>query len=851
MDSQWSKSETRNGIPYYIDHDAECTQWDHPDLVTAVASLSLMDNIQYGAYRTAAKLRRLQKILHMDVVNLITVRMAFELHGFSHHNDTVMDAVQLFNIVHEMYQMTKMRGRSTLHVNRCSDLMLNWLLNLYDVQRTGCIRVLPVKIGISTMCAGRITEKYRYFQELLSDRSGRVSRKMLTEFMHDIRQITDMIGEGTTFGQNVTSSVEDCFQSAIGPTIMQDEFYQWLLCEPQTLVWLPTLHRFSTAETMKHETKCCVCKVYPVVGLRYQCLKCFNYDLCQECFFTGRTSRHHKRTHPIQEYCLSSKTKEDVRAFTKTVRNNLSKKHGRRIKRKYRPIEDGWERDDGSSDLIDPELETHVRLSEMSERLKAVEAAEPVRYDDISMRDSVSQQPSLKSAHQSVVTATTDESRYRERRELEDLIDALEMENDELMDELEKMGLPISDDDRDSTSSESEPRQGPRYRQPQRPDPGTHSRLMDQRNEVFARYEVLEEHNRLLEDRLKQMKVMINQNQLKDVSSSIREKQQEILNRVSAHSSGYQASSSYDQTAERLPPYGQSHPALDTIADQSSKSSGSSRPQPRFIFTRDQTDGKRWPGPTANVPPQYVHHGQSGQVLRFPQHAVDGLGVARTDQTLRNTARSTQEGRLSAADAAGTAGVGHIVRDGNMLSSVLEGPSRSGEIPSGNGGLPQASVHQLSSHSYLSPTTSQQSGNLLINQSTAAGFPSNQSHVTGFLSNQSQPIALPHQSDQLQLQYQQENPSQESASSADQSWLSGLKNFPLQQGKVPIDQSRAFESVLDLRHLLPAMGDQSTVHFPTLAASMAYPTEEAELDDLVQRMTDAFPHHDDLASLGL
>ena len=40
---------------------------------------------------------------------------------------------------------------------------------------------------------------------------------------------------------------------------------------------------------------------------RYRCLKCFNFDMCQECFFAGKGGRYknHKMTHPMQEYCTT------------------------------------------------------------------------------------------------------------------------------------------------------------------------------------------------------------------------------------------------------------------------------------------------------------------------------------------------------------------------------------------------------------------------------------------------------------------------------------------------------------------------------------------------------------------
>lgn len=71
------------------------------------------------------------------------------------------------------------------------------------------------------------------------------------------------------------------------------------------MVWLPVLHRLSAAETAKHQAKCNICKQYPIIGFRYRCLKCFNFDMCQKCFFAGRVTKTHKFSHPMQEYCTA------------------------------------------------------------------------------------------------------------------------------------------------------------------------------------------------------------------------------------------------------------------------------------------------------------------------------------------------------------------------------------------------------------------------------------------------------------------------------------------------------------------------------------------------------------------
>lgn len=45
-------------------------------------------------------------------------------------------------------------------------------------------------------------------------------------------------------------------------------FLEWLKLEPQSIVWLPVLHRLAAAETARHEAKCSICKEYPIVGFR-------------------------------------------------------------------------------------------------------------------------------------------------------------------------------------------------------------------------------------------------------------------------------------------------------------------------------------------------------------------------------------------------------------------------------------------------------------------------------------------------------------------------------------------------------------------------------------------------------
>ncbi len=92
---------------------------------------------------------------------------------------------------------------------------------------------------------------------------------------------------------------------------------EWIKLEPQSLVWLPVMHRLAASEATKHEARCNICKIYPILGFRYRSLRHFNCDICQTCFFSGKQTKLFKMDHPLQEYytevcCLQTKRIEII-----------------------------------------------------------------------------------------------------------------------------------------------------------------------------------------------------------------------------------------------------------------------------------------------------------------------------------------------------------------------------------------------------------------------------------------------------------------------------------------------------------------------------------------------------------
>jgi len=243
-------------------------------------------------------------------------------------------------VLSSLYETISAAKPSVVNVPLCLDLTLNWMLNVYDCQRTGHVRVLSFKIAIAILCHGPLDDKYRYMFRLIADQNRSATERKLGLLLHDCVQIPRVLGEVAAFGgSNVQPSVKSCFVKAADSnkeTIEALHFLNWMKQEPQSMVWLPVLHRLVAAESARHQAKCNICKANPIQGFRYRCLKCFNFDMCQECFFAGKGGKYknHKMAHPMQEYCTTTTSGEDMKDFTKLLKNKFKskkyfKKHSR------------------------------------------------------------------------------------------------------------------------------------------------------------------------------------------------------------------------------------------------------------------------------------------------------------------------------------------------------------------------------------------------------------------------------------------------------------------------------------------------------------------------------------------
>ncbi|XP_038658192.1 dystrophin isoform X4 [Scyliorhinus canicula] len=611
----WERAISPNKVPYYINHQTQTTCWDHPKMTELYQSLADLNNVRFSAYRTAMKLRRLQKALCLDLLSLPSACEAFDQHNLK-QNDQLMDILEIINCLTSIYDRLEQEHSNLVNVPLCVDMCLNWLLNVYDTGRTGKIRVLSFKSGIMSLCKAHLEDKYRYLFKQVASPTGFCDQRRLGLLLHDAIQIPRQLGEVASFGgSNIEPSVRSCFQFANNkPEVEAALFLDWMRLEPQSMVWMPVLHRVAAAETAKHQAKCNICKECPIIGFRYRSLKHFNYDVCQSCFFSGRTAKGHKMHYPMVEYCTPTTSGEDVRDFAKVLKNKFRTKRyfAKHPRMGYLPVQTVLEGDNLETPVTlinfwpvdyepasSPQLshdDTHSRIEHYASRL-----AEMENRNGSYLNDSISPNESIDDEHlliQHYCQSLNQESplsqprspaqilislESEERGELERILADLEDENRNLQSEYER--LKQQHDHKGLSPLPSPPEMMPISPQsPRDAELIAEAKLLRQhKGRLEARMQILEDHNKQLESQLHRLRQLLEQPQTEvrvngtTVSSpSTSSQRSDSSQPVLLHGVGSQTSGTMGEDELLSPPQGTTT-GLEEVMEQLNNSFPSSR----------------------------------------------------------------------------------------------------------------------------------------------------------------------------------------------------------------------------------------------------------------------------------
>nr|XP_033799840.1 dystrophin-related protein 2 isoform X2 [Geotrypetes seraphini] len=521
----WERAISPNKVPYYINHQAQTTCWDHPKMTELYQTLADLNNIKFSAYRTAMKLRRVQKALRLDLVSLTMASEVFAEHDLQ-PSEHVMDVVEVIHCLTTMYEKLEEERGVLVNIPLCVDMSLNWLLNVFDSGRSGKVRALSFKTGIMCLCGTEVKEKFQYLFGQVSSSNGVCDQRHLSTLLHEAIQIPRQLGEVAAFGgSNVEPSVRSCFRFGDGTVSVEAaQFLEWVSLEPQSMVWLPVLHRVTIAEQVKHQTKCSVCKQCPIKGFRYRSLKQFNVDICQSCFLTGRTSKGSKLHYPIMEYYTPTTSSENMRDFATTLKNKFRSKQyfSKHPQRGYLPVQSVLEADfaetPASSPLL-PHADTHSRIEHFASRLAEMENQNSSFFSDSLSPDESMDEDQYLLRHSSPITDREPSSIQQvqgnvsgdDKGELERILAHLEHENRILQGELKRLKWQHQEAVESPALAEGSPESGS----------DAHSEellaeariLRQHKSRLETRMQILEDHNKQLESQLQRLRELLLQPQ--------------------------------------------------------------------------------------------------------------------------------------------------------------------------------------------------------------------------------------------------------------------------------------------------------------------------------------------------
>lgn len=282
-----------------------------------------LDRIRLSTYRTACKLRFVQKKCNLHLVDIWNVIEALRENALNNLDPNIeLNVARLEAVLSTMFYQLNKRMPSThqIHVEQSISLLLNFLLAAFDPEGHGKISVFAVKMALATLCGGKIMDKLRYIFSMISDSSGVMVYGRYDQFLREVLKLPTAVFEGPSFGYT-EQSARSCFSQQKKVTL--NGFLDTLMSDPppQCLVWLPLLHRLANVENVFHPVECSYCHSESMMGFRYRCQQCHNYQLCQDCFWRGHAGGSHSNQHQMKEY---TSWKSPAKKLTNALSKSLS-----------------------------------------------------------------------------------------------------------------------------------------------------------------------------------------------------------------------------------------------------------------------------------------------------------------------------------------------------------------------------------------------------------------------------------------------------------------------------------------------------------------------------------------------
>uniref|UniRef100_A0A1A7XXY8 Dystrobrevin n=1 Tax=Iconisemion striatum TaxID=60296 RepID=A0A1A7XXY8_9TELE len=279
-----------------------------------------LDSIRLSSYRTACKLRFLQKRCNLHLIDIYNVIEAVRDAGLNAVElNAGISVTRLENLVSSLFNQLSKRLPTTHPINprESTVLLVEFILAAVDCEPESRLTVLSVKAMLATLCGGKLVDKLRYVFSQVSDSKGVLVLSKFDSFLREALKLPTALHEEPSFGYTHTVA-RSCFPQQ--KKVMLNMFLDIVAEPPECLVWLPVMHRMASVEHVYHPVACSFCRSNGMTGFRYRCLRCRGYQLCQNCFWRGNASGSHSNQHRMKEH---SSWESPAKRFSRALSRSL------------------------------------------------------------------------------------------------------------------------------------------------------------------------------------------------------------------------------------------------------------------------------------------------------------------------------------------------------------------------------------------------------------------------------------------------------------------------------------------------------------------------------------------------
>ncbi|XP_077565184.1 dystrobrevin, beta a isoform X7 [Stigmatopora nigra] len=261
-----------------------------------------LDSICLSTYRTACKLRFIQKRCNLHLIDIYNVIEAVRDAGLNAVDfNAGISVTRLENLVASLFNQLSKRLPTThpIKPRESTVLFVDFILTAIESEPKSRLTVFSIKAMLAVLCGGKLVDKLRYVFSQVSDSSGVMVLSKFDNFLIEALKLPSAVHERPSFGYT-NNMARSCFPQQ--KRVMLNMFLDIVSDPPPCLVWLPLMHRLANVENVYHPVSCSYCHSNGITGFRYRCLRCRGYQLCQNCFWRGNANGSHSNQHQMKEH---------------------------------------------------------------------------------------------------------------------------------------------------------------------------------------------------------------------------------------------------------------------------------------------------------------------------------------------------------------------------------------------------------------------------------------------------------------------------------------------------------------------------------------------------------------------